>query len=90
MKGNHMKLQIQIRPTKPGIVTISPEGSIGANTSSIPDREFCRILAGKIKALVLDMAAEVYQAAMKNEQLPQRDRIGFETMMKRLRQRQNR
>ncbi len=32
-----------------------------------------------------DKAAEVYLAAMKNQQLPEREREGFETMMKRLR-----
>ena len=51
-----MKLQIQIRPTKHGTVIMSPEGSIDANTSPILDREFCKILAGNIKTLVIDMA----------------------------------
>jgi anti-anti-sigma factor len=35
---------------------MSPEGSIDVDTSSILDRELCRILAENIKTLVLDMA----------------------------------
>ena len=56
MKGNNMKLKIRNRQTTPGIVTMSPEGSIDVDTSSILDRELCRIIAENIKTLVLDMA----------------------------------
>ena len=56
MKGNNMKLKIRNRQTTPGIVTMSPEGSIDVDTSSILDRELCRILAENVKTLVLDMA----------------------------------
>jgi len=50
-----MKLKIQITQTRPGIVTVSPEGSIDANTSSTLESEVRRILAGNVKTLVLDM-----------------------------------
>lgn len=51
-----MKLKIRNRQTKPGIVTMSPEGSVDADTSAILDRELRRILAENVKTLVLDMA----------------------------------
>ena len=51
-----MKLKIQITQTRPGIVTVSPEGSIDANTSSTLESEVRRILAGNVKTLILDMA----------------------------------
>ena len=51
-----MKLKIRNRQTTPGIVTMSPEGSVDADTSTILDRELRRILAENVKTLVLDMA----------------------------------
>ena len=56
MKGNHMKLKIQITQTRPGIVTVSPEGSVDANTSSTLESEVRRILTANVKTLILDMA----------------------------------
>ena len=51
-----MKLKIQTTQTKPGVMTVSPKGSVDANTSSTLEREFRRILAANVKTLVLDMA----------------------------------
>jgi len=51
-----MKLKIQTTQTKPGVVTVSPQGSVDANTSSTLEREFRRILTANVKTLVLDMA----------------------------------
>ena len=51
-----MRLKIQTAQTEPGFVTVSPDGSVDANTSSVLESEIHRILAGNVKTLVLDMA----------------------------------
>ena len=50
-----MTLKIQTAQTEPGVVTVSPKGSIDANTSSILESEIRRILTANFKTLVLDM-----------------------------------
>ena len=51
-----MALKIRLKQTTPGIVTLSPIGTIDADTCSILDKEIQRILAEPTKVLVLDMA----------------------------------
>jgi len=51
-----MKLNIRIKQTKPGIVTLSPSGSINTETSMILDKEINKLLTQAKRALVLDMA----------------------------------
>ena len=51
-----MKLKIQTAQTEPGVVTVSPEGSVDTNTSSILESEIRRILTANVKTLILDMA----------------------------------
>jgi anti-sigma B factor antagonist len=55
-----MNLNIRVSRTKPGVVTLSPIGTIDTETSSILDKEICSILTGATKTLVLDMAEVEY------------------------------
>ena len=51
-----MKLNIRVSRTKPGVVTLSPVGTIDTETSSVLDDEISIILTEAIKTLVLDLA----------------------------------
>jgi anti-anti-sigma factor len=51
-----MGLNIRIRQTKPGVVTLSPVGLIDSNTYGLLDGEISRVLAEPVRTLVLDMA----------------------------------
>lgn len=50
-----MTLNIRVKQTRPGLVTLSPVGSIDSDTTPILDKEINRVLAEPIKTLVLDM-----------------------------------
>ena len=59
-----MKLKIRVKQTKPGIVTISPVGTIDTETSLTLDKEICRILSAATKTLVIDMEGVEYITSM--------------------------
>jgi anti-sigma B factor antagonist len=50
-----MTLDIRFRQTTPGIVTVSPVGSIDSDTAPLLDKEVERLLTEPIKTMVLDM-----------------------------------
>ena len=51
-----MGLNIRARQTKPGIVTLSPIGTIDSDTYQLLDREVDRMLSEPVKTMVIDMA----------------------------------
>ncbi len=51
-----MKLDIGVKQTQPGVVTVSPAGPINAETHVTLSAELERLLKEPVKTLVLDMA----------------------------------
>ncbi len=51
-----MKLDIRVKQTQPGVVTVSPAGPINAETHVTLSAELERLLKEPVKTLVLDMA----------------------------------
>ena len=55
-----MKLQIEIRQTKPGMVTMILQGPLDGKTHDTLDREIHRLLAESVRVIVLDMEGVEY------------------------------
>jgi anti-anti-sigma factor len=51
-----MTLDIKVKQTQPGVVTVTPAGPINAETHTTLSAELDRLLKEPIKTLVLDMA----------------------------------
>lgn len=51
-----MKLDIRVKQTQPGVLTVSPAGPINAETHVTLSAELERLLKEPVKTLVLDMA----------------------------------
>ena len=55
-----MRLQVETRQTKPGMVTLNLKGPLDGETHDALDREVHRLLAESVRVIVLDMAGVEY------------------------------
>jgi anti-anti-sigma factor len=57
---NNMELSITVKHTEPGVVTISPVGSIDANTYEQLDQKIAEVLAKPLDTLILDLTGVTF------------------------------
>lgn len=54
-EGIAMRLTVRARQTRPGVITVTPQGRIDGETHGVLDQELGRMLEEPVKVVVLDM-----------------------------------